>query len=258
MSGFNPVDYRRIWIGLLSGLFTSVIMQLLMLELLARSSADSGDGILVMQLLRIVWVSPQRMREVIWLADALRTVLRFLTAIPVIAGLTGVLAASRHYQSARDLYLIRFVCDAVFAFISVLLLTLDNRDILMPDMAEESSDMLRGFITVLDLASYLVIGFTASVKLLRGMEDTLLAVGEEKRCPGLRRMRYCALILCALMVLFGAAMMVFLLLGMNWPSAPILICFIALLLLFAARLILRALIASEMRETAKIIREISQ
>ncbi len=257
MRGFDAADYRRIWLGLLSGLITSVAATFLLLELLARYAPSAADSMLLEELLRLVWATPQGMREMIWLADALRTVLRFLTAIPVITGLTGVVPASRHYQSARDLYLVRFICDAVFTFISVLLLTLDNRD-LLADMSVMTSDLLRGLVSVLDLASYLVIGFTASVMLLRGMEDTLHAVGEDVRCPGLRRMRVTALVLGAMMAVFGAALLILMLTGMSWPETPIVICFSVLLLCFITRSIMRTLIASEMHATERIIREISK
>ena len=177
MEGFDSAAYKRIYHGLLASMLTSLMFLLILAERVVwHMATPEAYRSLMALIMAALEEGPEQLRGLVRLTNTVRTALRLLSAIPLITGLGDVIAASRHYRVARNLFLIRFVLDAVFAFVEVLLLSLETRG-LMEGTVEQTGSLLRELILALDMLSFIIIGFLASMRLLRGFDETLRAVG---------------------------------------------------------------------------------
>ena len=258
MEGFDSAAYKRIYHGLLASMLTSLMFLLLLAERVVwHMATPEADRSLMALIMAALEEGPEQLRGLVQLTNTVRTALRLLSAIPLITGLGDVIAASRHYRVARNLFLIRFVLDAVFAFVEVLLLSLETRG-LMEGTAEQTGSLLRELILALDMLSFIIIGFLASMRLLRGFDETLRAVGSEGRLRYLRRIWRAVLWTCVLMTAALLAYAVLWMAGVRQPALPAFFAVGTVGVCFLARFILRLLILREARLTMNVIRELSQ
>ena len=258
MEGFKAAAYRRVYRGLLAATLSSLLILLVALVALAGTLSELRSGVPLGELMQrgSEGLAPQY-REMIRLTNALRMVLRFLSAIPVLAGLTDVLPASSQYRRARMLFFIRFLMDAVFSFVDALLLTLDHRDLVL-GTASETFSLLRNLISMLDLTCFIGIGFAAGIFLLCGYIETLTAVGMEERNPRLLRLTHSLIFVCSIMAVAGIGFGVLWLAGPGLSSPATLTLLGFLIFCFLLRFIQRFLIVRETRLLAAVMEAISE